>query len=140
MNELINHANGLNYGVKVYDAEKKTFFDVNQSSAEMEVEILVSLFSKNRVVKKKLSMQELQNILLKNNNYRIVLISSNDGNNIYRLLGTVSKIKGFSSPFLEDENNILYFPKLRYSDIGLIRYFCNLEHKNEYKLRMVCSN
>ncbi len=140
MRKRINHVDGQKYGVKVYDAEKMTFFEVNQSSVETEGEMLVSLFSKKRVVKKRLSIPELQYTLLKNNNYRIVLISSNGcKNSIYNMLGTVSEIKGVSSPFLEDNNNILYFPKLRYSDLGLIRHFCDLEQKREYKLRMVSS-
>ncbi len=140
MRKQINHADGQKNGVKVYDADKKTFFYVDQNSIETEAEMRVSFFSKNKVVKKRFSIQELQEALLKNNNFKMVLISSNDDkNSIYNMLRSVSEIKGFSSPFLEDINNILYFPKLRYSDLGLIRCFCDLEQKKEYKLQMVSS-
>lgn len=76
----------------------------------------VILFKKNKSIEKKMSLEEVEELLSNKCNFKMVVIVSNMKKEIYSVISNVSRLKGICSPFIELENSIMYFPA-----IGVIR-------------------
>lgn len=133
-------ANVIQNGVgvaKIYDVEKEQYYEIKHSNCDLTKKIKVVFYSKKKIVRKELDREELVNMLLKKSIFRMVSICVCDSKEIvYGVLSEVSAIRGVASPFVLRQDNIIYFPQLRYSDLGLIKYMCENEKMEKYKLLM----
>ena len=114
----------------------------NESTAK-KLTYFVILLTKNKILTELLSLDELENELLQIRNLKMVFISvpNTKRASIYKILNKISKKRGTCSPLIEIDKAIIYFPQLRYSDLGLLRFLCQ-QNKNikEYKLLMASGN
>ncbi len=124
--------------VRIYDVitEKITNNIIFLHHADVP-KVHVSFMTKDKTIEKNLTMSQLENALGDDKKYKLINIDmGNFRKDIYCVIGNVSEHKGICAPFLETCNNIIYFPKLRYSDVGLLRYICDSEIVGDYKLLM----
>lgn len=94
-------------------------------------------FYKNKLVKEEdFQYERIRETLFRKNDYKMVIIEAGDyKRDVYYLLGEITKKKGYGSPFIANDNSITYFPKLRYSDIELLKHLCEQKmKKNDYKI------
>lgn len=101
----------------------------------------VDFVSRRKIITKILSQKEFVNELVNRNNYKMVFISVNNADEIFvfKALNEVTKVQGVSAPIIEVGGTIMYFPKLRYSDLGLLRVLCDKNMK-DYRLLMASGN
>lgn len=134
--------------IKVFDSKMQS---CNKSTNLSVVEIPMGedafentkysvLFFKDKKIKKKYLLPvQFKEELIKLRKCKLVSISvrNRDKNQIYKIIGEVSRKKGICAPILELADAIIYFPQLNYSDIGLLRHLCE-ENGNmlDYKLLM----
>ncbi|RHV65874.1 hypothetical protein DXB18_08340 [Clostridium sp. OM02-18AC] len=111
-----------------YD-EKILFLDSSQKL------FCVRLIKKGKIKEMKLSFNELEKLMSSKCKYQMIFIDSKEQKNlICSLINKVSKIKGVCSPFIERDDGIIYFPQLRYADVGLLKYLCEQRKIEKYKL------
>jgi len=125
---------------KIYDVEqegyKECMFFVDSLLRNFEL----ILYKKNKIKKIKLSFNELEEFLINKCNYQMVFITSRERKkDIYNLINKVSKKRGICAPFIELDAGVMYFPQLKYADVGLLRYLCEQEKIKKYKLLMMGS-
>ena len=101
--------------------------------------ICLNYIKKNKSIEKKMSLEEVEELLSNKCNFKMVVIVSNMKKEIYSVISNVSRLKGICSPFIELENSIMYFPQLSYSDLGFLKYLCEQKNMKNYKLHIVSS-
>ncbi len=93
----------------------------------------VSFVTRGMTTEKDLTMEQLERAVVNTKKYKFIIIDTkNCRNDVYGVIGNISKHKGICAPFLETYHSIIYFPKLRYSDVGLLQYMV----LGDYKLLM----
>ena len=121
--------------VKIYNGNNNTVEDVGYYIVNESSKVHTVFYSKKMLVKKCLTYEQLKHELINSSGFMMISIATNEcKKEIYSVLGAVSKYNGISAPFIEIQNNIIYFPKLRYSDLGLIKHLCELNNMKEYRL------
>lgn len=128
------------------DLRKVNIYDEKQRSVEESAFLIdmpelfrVILFKKNKSIEKKMSLEEVEELLSNKCNFKMVVIVSNMKKEIYSVISNVSRLRGICSPFIELENSIMYFPQLSYSDLGFLKYLCEQKNMKNYKLHIVSS-
>ena len=128
------------------DLRKVNIYDEKQRSVEESAFLIdmpelfrVILFKKNKSIEKKMSLEEVEELLSNKCNFKMVVIVSNMKKEIYSVISNVSRLKGICSPFIELENSIMYFPQLSYSDLGFLKYLSEQKNMKNYKLHIVSS-
>lgn len=114
------------------------FFD---ESMDETMVFSVKFVKGRKVTAKTLSGKEIIRELSQKSNYKMVLISVREEEKpfVFKALNEVSKVKGYSDPIVEVEKAIMYFPKLRYSDLGLLKYLCD-RSMNDYRILLASGN
>lgn len=114
------------------------FFD---ESMDETMFFSVKFVKGRKVTAKTLSGKEIIRELSQKSNYKMVLISVREEEKpfVFKALNEVSKVKGYSDPIVEVEKAIMYFPKLRYSDLGLLKYLCD-RSMNDYRILLASGN
>lgn len=108
-----------------------------------EEQIFTTFFvSRRKTDMKSLSVGELETEIRDCDYAKMIMIMTKEDGvyKIRELLNRISKERGVCSPIIEKDRAIMYFPKLRYSDMGLLEYIC--EHKanlDKCSLRMTGS-
>lgn len=91
---------------------------------------------------KELSLGELEAEIRDCAHAKMVMIMAKEdcAYKVRELLNKLSKERGICSPVIEKGRSILYFPKLRYSDMGLLEYIC-MQNVNldKYSIKMTGS-
>lgn len=95
--------------------------------------------SRKKTNMKELSLGELEKEIRDCVHAKMIMIMKKEDRvyEVRELLNKLSKERGICSPVIEMDRAILYFPKLRYSDMGLLDYICihNL-NLDKYSLKM----
>ena len=82
--------------------------------------------SRKKTDMKELSLGELEAEIRDCAHAKMIMIMTKEdcAYEVRELLNKLSKERGICSPVIEKDRSILYFPKLRYSDMGLLEYIC----------------
>ena len=103
----------------------------------------IFLVTKKRVSKEVMSLAELKLEMSRNQKIKMVMIlfENNQRKYIHDMFCEISREKGICSPIIELDKGMLYFPELRYSDLGLLMFLCerNIDNK-DYRLFMSSGN
>lgn len=109
-------------------------FEVSDKNDDLarrtEEQIFTTFFvSRKKTEMRSLSVEELETEICDCDYAKMIMIMTkgDSANKIRELLNKISKERGVCSPIIEKDRAIMYFPKLRYSDMGLLEYIC--EHK-----------
>ena len=121
--------------INIYDERKSVVTVIDCFPNEIPIAFNVSFYNKKNIETKELTLKQLEIEIIQNKNSKMIIIETKEYKEyIYGVLGKISKNKGFCSPFIEEPNCIVYFPMLRYSDLGLIKYFCDQRKMKNYRL------
>lgn len=99
--------------------------------------------SKKKKEMKELSLEELENEIRGCKNAKMILIQKRKAclYEVRAILDRISKERGICSPIIEMDRAIMYFPELRYSDMGLLDYICKQNGDlDDYSLKMTGSS
>ena len=91
---------------------------------------------------KELSLGELETEIRDCAHAKMIMIMTKEdyAYEVRELLNKLSKERGICSPVIEKDRSILYFPQLRYSDMGLLEYICmHNVNLDKYSLKMTGS-
>lgn len=111
--------------------------DFGESGSDISYTIF--WFSKKKIASKQVSISDLESELNSKKKVKMVmiLVQNAQKEQIYDALSEISRKKGICSPIIELENAILYFPELRYSDLGLLAFLCEQKvNIKKYNLSM----
>jgi len=123
--------------VRIHDVLSGTTDSISYLKREDSDKVHVSFVTKDKTIEKDLTMEQLESALVDTKKYKFINIDTeNCRNDVYGVISNVSTHKGVCAPFLETYHNIIYFPKLRYSDVGLLKYICDSNIVGDYKLLM----
>lgn len=122
---------GMTFIFDVYECE-----NMNDQNEEEKLYSTYFVSSKKRE-RKVLSIMELEKEIRNCRRVKMIMIENGVYGEVYSLLCKISKERGICSPIIELEKALLFFPELRYSDMGLLDYICeqNSDIKN-YSLKM----
>lgn len=115
-------------------------FDVSGVEDNKKERLFTTFFvSRRKIMMKELPLDELKTEIRGCRRVKMIMIMIEDKctDEVSELLNNVSKERGICSPVIEVNKAIMYFPELKYSDMGLLDYICkqNLD-LDDYSLKM----
>lgn len=126
--------------VKIYEAIHERVRTIAFTREYSNAKLLVQFYSQKKNVEKKMTADELREELLKNHLHKMISVNcSMDRDDVFSFFADVSSRKGICSPIVEIEDKFLFFPQLKYSDIGLLSQIC-VQRFGEEKFNIVLAS
>lgn len=115
-------------------------FDVSGVEDNKRERLFTTFFaSRRKIMMKELPLDELKTEIRGCRHVKMIMIMIEDkcADEVSELLNNVSKERGICSPVIEVNKAIMYFPELKYSDMGLLDYICKQNSDlDDYSLKM----